>query len=271
MTCSGLKTTCLSSGDRVFDVNAFSGSCLNSLPTFSYIIGPEPPPWWLDALKTLGATFVGALLAFFANWLQRDIQTRSELRVAGNVALATLSRQYGDFVIAKAAIEADLGAAHSSSPQVPIWRAIQPTLLELGEELVFDYKSLAFLVRDGDDGLFAGLVEIQAKYHDLRKLMRDYNEAASQLQIKFSQAGWVDRIIPSEAAAEAAAGAALIGRLESLVKALANRVATHEDRYIAVGVGLERLMSEKFPSQVFAFRALLANKRFAKYSPKTQG
>lgn len=213
-------------------------------------------PWELDLLKTLVATFIGAGLAFFTNAYFQRRQRERQQRIAGNVALAILSRQYGDFVIAKAAVEAELGRASSFDPPIPIWRAIQPTLFEMNFDLKFDFESLAFLVEDGNENLIEGLMDVETKYHELRRLLASHTKLASQIPHKFSNHGWTNDVPPSERAAEFAAGAALISELESLVKAIANRVATQEQTYISAGSQLEAFMKRKFRNKTFKFKAL---------------
>lgn len=233
-------------------------TCIPALPPFIQLIAPEIPPLWIDLLKTLIATFIGAGLAFCTNFYFQHRQRISDQRTAGNIALATLSRQYGDFVIAKAAVETELNRAQSANPQTPLWRALKPTLLEFESDLLFDFKSLAFIVADGSDILFASLVSVETNYHDLRRILERHSKAASQLQYKFSAANWPNLIIPSEEEAQRVAGQALVGELNSITQAIAIRVTTHETMYEKAGSQLETLMRTKFKDRVFAFRALNA-------------
>lgn len=229
-------------------------TCSSALPQFVYLIAPETPHWWIDLLKTLSATLVGAGLAFFINFYFQSRQHTSDQRTAGNLALAMLSRQYGDFVIAKTALELEL--TNSANSQIPLWRALKPTLFEFNSDLFFDFKSLAFFVADGSDKLFVSLVNIETRYHELRKLLASHSEAASQMQHKFTAAGWKDQIIPSEDVAKNAVGLALVGELDSLVGAIEKRIATQEAMYLNAGEQLESFMRAKFKSQIFSFRAL---------------
>jgi putative flippase GtrA len=54
------------------------------LPQIVYLVGPEGSPWWVDLLKTLVATFVGAGLAFITNYYFQRRQRLSDQRTAGS-------------------------------------------------------------------------------------------------------------------------------------------------------------------------------------------
>ena len=226
-------------------------------------VAPVASPWWIDLARTLIATFIGAGLAFGTNYYFQYRQRRSEQKSAGNMALATLSRQYGDFVIAKAAIESDLNKASSQQPQIPLWRAIQPTLFEMNSELLFDFKSVAFLLDDGTDSLLINLVDVETKYHELRRMLGKHSELIMRVINRFSDLAWKANI-PGEDFAQNAVGSAVVGELNALAEALAHRVATQEAIYIKAGKNLETLMRAKFTKGIFTFRALGAKAGLAK-------
>ncbi len=219
---------------------------------------------WIDLLKTLSATFVGAILAFGTNFYFQSRQRKNDQRTAGNLALATLSRQYGDFVIAKVALESELNFAKNTNPETPLWRALKPTLHEFNLELIFDFKSLAFLMDCGNDKLFTSLVHAETNYHELGRLLARHSNAASQMQHKFNAAGWNDQRILSEEIIQNAVGLNLVGELESLVHAISKRIETKEEVYMYAGQQLEAFMKNKFKCKVFVFRSLGAKAGLSK-------
>lgn len=238
------------------DISQAFNTCSSALPQFAYLIGSETPPMWIDLLKTLSATFVGALLAFCTNFYFQSRQRKNEQRTAGNLALATLSRQYGDFVIAKAAFESEINDAKKNNHETPLWRALKPTLHEFNLDLTFDFKSLAFLMEDGSDKLFTSLVHAETNYHELGHLIARHSDAASQMQHKFNSLKWHEQAILSEEIIRDAVGLALVGELESLVNAISNRIKTKEEVYMYAGQQLEFFMKNKFKGKVFVFRSL---------------
>ncbi len=120
----------------------------------------------------------------------------------------------------------------------------------------FDFSSLAYLVEKGNDTLFARLVDVKAKYHELRRLLEDHNLASAERIAKFGATGWVNQEIPHEKAAEGAVGVALQGRLQSLASALEDRVGKQAQVYRDAGEALEAAALIRFKSDVFHFRAL---------------
>jgi hypothetical protein len=242
---------------------AFS-TCSSALPQLAYLTCSESSPMWIDLLKTLSATFIGAVLAFGTNLYFQSRQRKNDQRSAGNLALATLSRQYGDFVIAKAALESELNDAEKTIPKIPLWRALKPTLHEFNLELAFDFKSLAFLMEDGNDKLFTSLVHAETNYHELGRFFARHSDAASQMQHKFNAAGWTDQTTLSEGIIKNAVGGELVGELESLVHAIKNRIETKEEVYMYAGQKLEAFMRIKFKDRVFVFRALGAKAGLSK-------
>lgn len=246
------------------EISQAFNTCSSTLPQFAYLIGPETPPMWIDLLKTLSATFIGALLAFATNFYFQSIQRKNDQRTAGNLALATLSRQYGDFVIAKAALESELNEAKRTSPATPLWRALKPTFHEFKLELTFDFKSLAFLMDDGNDKLFTSLVHAETNYHELGRFIARHSDAASQMQHKFNAVGWNDQTTLSEEVIRNAIGLKLVGELDSLVQAISKRIETEEEVYMCAGQQLEAFMKNKFKDKVFVFRSLGAKAGLSK-------
>jgi hypothetical protein len=91
------------------------------------------------------------------------------------MAISILSKQYGDFVIFRAHLQAEA----TTRNKYPGWLQISPSFLSFSEWLVIDMKSLTFILKQGNRELFARLLDVQARYEDLRRLMEINNEACS--------------------------------------------------------------------------------------------
>jgi hypothetical protein len=235
------------------DLSQTFSCCTCAIPQLVRLVGDGATPWWIDVSKTVIGAFVGAGLAFVANYYWQGRQRKSDQKLAGNIALLTISRQYGYFIVAKSAFSEEMRNAELNN--VPSWRAIKPTMFEFDEHLHFDFNSLAYLVEDNKDDLLAKLIDIENRYHDLRKILASHCKAAVQLQRKFSELGWGSNL-PDDMTARRAVGLDLVGELDSLTNAIRKRVETHENTYVAAGKLLEQHMNNKFAKGVFSFKAL---------------
>ncbi|KVR99618.1 hypothetical protein WK28_04465 [Burkholderia vietnamiensis] len=104
------------------------------------------------------------------------------------MAISILSRQYGDFVIFRANLQAEVTAKN----KYPDWLQISPSFLSFSEWLVIDMKSLTFILQHGQRELFARLLDVQARYQDLSRLMAINNEACVARDDAIMKAGLAD-------------------------------------------------------------------------------
>lgn len=203
--------------------------------------------------------FFGALFAFFVNLFLLRQQRRRENKAAGNLAMATLSRMYGDFLIAKSAIQHDL----KTRKDLAACLQIRPTIFEFSESLTFDLKALTFLFEQGQTDLLDQLLLVQVKYHDLRNLLRLNNDAAWErdkyivdgpgfnvkddaILISKGDEGVVLGLIPD----------VLQIQLQNYHDFLVSRAVKDESAYTAAGASLQQLMTSKFcKKDVMQFRA----------------
>ncbi len=222
----------------------------SAMPQLVYLIGEGAPPWWADISKTVIGAFFGAGFAFATNYYLQRRQRKSDQKLAGNIALLTISRQYSDFIVAKATFAEEMRNAELNN--VPSWRAIKPTMFEFDASLHFDFNSLAYLVEDNKDTLLAKLIDIENRYHDLRKILASHCKAAVLLQRKFGEIGWGNNV-PDDQTLRKVVGLDLVGELDSLTNAIRKRVENHENTYVAAGRLLEQHMSKKFAKGVFSF------------------
>lgn len=132
---------------------------------------------------TLTSTFVGALFAFFANMrIQKWLRVRAD-KAAGNVALAILGKQYGDFIIFRAGLRQEL----LDRKDLPQWLQLSPTIYRLPETLRFDVSSLSFLSERKKPDVIKWLMIAETRYHDLRMLIERNSEACHQRDINISK------------------------------------------------------------------------------------
>lgn len=211
------------------------------------------PSPWLDFIKTLTGVFVGAILAFGTNlWIQHLHRRRNNL-ATGNMALAVLSRQYGDFVIFRANLNREL----EDRSAWPGWLQIQPTVFGLSEHLRIDVHSLAFLFEHERFDLLEKLVWTDTKYHDLRTILEKNSTACEERDELLAKAGISDFALTDLCKAEIAVGGALISKCDHLNQFLQQRAKNDAEVYKAAGHALHELMSKSFGvARVMSFTAI---------------
>ncbi|WP_155753962.1 hypothetical protein [Burkholderia vietnamiensis] len=142
----------------------------------------------MTIFSTLVGTFAGAGLAFASNRYADHVERKRTNLAAANMAISILSRQYGDFVIFRANLQAEVTAKN----KYPDWLQISPSFLSFSEWLVIDMKSLTFILQHGQRELFARLLDVQARYQDLSRLMAINNEACVARDDAIMKAGLAD-------------------------------------------------------------------------------
>lgn len=217
--------------------------------------------FWLDVLKTLIGTFAGALLAFFVNIYLQHVERRRKEKAAGNLMLATLSNQFGDFVVAKAGFLSDKDVALKRDKTTPAWNQLQPTLFQFSDDLKVDLQALGFLIEKGKSDVLERLLIANTKYHDLAHLTRMHSEAATERQSRLETPISENPALSFERAAEVLGGE-LIGRLDSLAKAIDRRLENDQQIYLNAGKALRAALVELFEEEgLMRFRPLGANEK----------
>jgi hypothetical protein len=87
---------------------------------------------------------------------------------------------------------ANLQAGATAKNKYPDWLQFSPSFLSFSEWLVIDMKSLAFLLQYGERDVFAKLLDVQARYGDLRRLMAISNDACVAGDDMLMKAGLAD-------------------------------------------------------------------------------
>ncbi|WP_153488315.1 hypothetical protein [Burkholderia cepacia] len=215
----------------------------------------------MTIFPTLVGSFAGACLAFASNRYVDHVERKRANLAAGNMAISILSRQYGDFVIFRAHLQAETIAKN----KYPDWLQISPSFLSFSEWLVIDMKSLTFILQHGQRELFARLLDIQARYEDLRRLIVINNEACVARDDAIMKAGLADADpFADQYRFEAAVSATLKAKLSALNAALRHRAKNELVNYQATGQALRDLMLSVYQvTEVMTFMAMGAQKELA--------
>jgi hypothetical protein len=151
--------------------------------------------FWLDALRTVGGSFIGAGLAFLANnYFQSELRRRANV-TAGNLAIAKLERQQIDFGVVKRGCETENQDMLRRNPSAPAWACARPTHFYFPESLKQDYDALSFLLEScSDEDSFRAIYKCEQIYFDLASLIGLHSLAVQELQKKLVEIG----VRPSE-------------------------------------------------------------------------
>ena len=213
---------------------------------------PLPSPW-LDIAKTLVGAFAGAGLAFLANIRIQYLQRHRINQAAGNMALAILSRQYGDFIIFRAGLKQDLDERQSW----PGWLQVKPTVFGLSESLRFELPTLTFLFEHGRHDLLSTLLLAETRYHDLRNLLERNSAACDARDQSLAKAGLDDFTLIDLHKAEIGVDRAIRAQCDALNQFLQSRALNDVAIYRNAGKALHDLMTSVFkPSEVMPFSAM---------------
>jgi hypothetical protein len=211
------------------------------------------PSLWIDLAKSVFGVFVGAGLAFLANIRVQHIQRRRSNLAAGNLALAILSRQYGDFLIFRAGLRREI----SERGTFPGWLQVNPTIFKLSDSLKFDLPSLAFLSEAKQHGVLAKLLIAEQHYSDLKHIQEQCVSACIEREQSLSKAGLSDFALTDLHRAEIAVDKALQAKCSFLNQFLQQRASQDADYYQAAGKALHKMMSELFDAgTVMPFTAM---------------
>lgn len=208
--------------------------------------------YWFDP-KVLLSTFLGALLAFVANFFMQMMQRRWINLAAGNRALATVSKMYGDFVILRAGVRGDV----NSRQNFPVWAQVNPSIFQLSDSLRFDLGSLAFLAANKQQEILSQLILAETAYQELRNLLAKSTEACEIRDQRIAAAELVNFALGDIHQAQNAVGEALVAKLAGFNEGLISRAHTSVDSYRSAGNALYKFMNEKYgKSRVMPFSAL---------------
>ncbi len=147
----------------------------------------EVSVFFLDVLKALIGSFVGAGLAFFANWLLRQNQREVDSVAAGNLAIVTLGRMINAFLIYRQLVLQGREKTIKEFPNLPEWMQMRQIIHEFDETLSIDFESLTFLFRTQTIASMNHLIVAQGKYRKLVSLHNAHSKGMFELGGKISE------------------------------------------------------------------------------------
>jgi hypothetical protein len=196
--------------------------------------------FWLDVAKTVLGTFVGAGLAFAANLYAQCLQRRRADLTAGNVAMAMISQQLGDFRHVARGVKQEL----EERAALPEWLRIRPLTMIFDKDLKFDFEKLGFLVPLGAP-LLGELALSQRRYLALAFTVEEHNSNARAIQRRLAEAGIVT-VTEETSAIRSAVGHDLIGQQTSLTGLLLEFCEKEERTYLDLACKLHDKLREIF-------------------------
>ncbi len=205
-----------------------------------------PANFWLDMTKTLVGSFVGASLAFGSNLWFQNKERKRKYKAAGNLALATVVRQWNDFLVVRKGFMQTRQAIIEQNANAPIYLHAKPTHFYFSESLKFDYASLAFLFEHGRAELFTTLAIAEQRYYDLASVIKLYTAAAEIMQSKLASTDLSSNKEFSFADVESAIGPDLLYKLQDTVSGLFQRFEEDESSYITAISELRSAMVKVF-------------------------
>ena len=202
--------------------------------------------FWLDVLKTLIGTAIGAGLAFGSNYFIQHLQRRRDRYAALATAMEVLRTQLDDFRNYRTGFSAELAEqlAKQKHP-VPEWAIARPLAFYFFDSLKFNYPSLAFVLEYEGQQTLAKLRYAERRYHELATLAREYNVAVQRKQERLAQEFGVGAANLGEV--ERRLGPEIFGRIESMIQAIRRHVDLDEKDYLAAEVALSGTTTKAFP------------------------
>lgn len=195
-------------------------------------------PFWLDVIKALIGTLIGALLAFGANFWFQHFQRRRDQLAAGNVATLTLLHQLGDVRTVKRMIAAEM----EERKDLPLWARIRPMAATVDATSKYDYASIIYLT-DIEPTLFADLAVGWLRHQNLAYLMDQHREAAREIQRRAEESKIQ---LMDDPALKAAIGKELTARQEGFVEAILELCQRSEPEYLTTAERLYCALRRKF-------------------------
>jgi hypothetical protein len=206
--------------------------------------------FWLDVLKALIGTAVGAGLAFASNYyLVQHVQRRRDQYAAAVTAMEVLRTQLDDFRNYRRGFREELGDQVNAAvgDHVPQWIVARPTTFYFFESLRFDYASLAFVLEYGGHEALARVRYAERRYHELAGLTREYNAAAQRKHERMSEKIGIKTAEVADV--KAAVGPEIVGRLESMIGAIQKHLELDEKDYLEAETWLAEAVARAFPKK----------------------
>jgi len=203
-------------------------------------------PVLLDIGKAIIGSFAGATFAFIFALRMYNRQLRRENKAAGNLAMATLRRQYNDFMVYGRGVKKTYDDMFRVEPHAPLWLLLKPHHYTFSGPLRFDIKSLTFLFEKGDVKFLQDLLLAEARYHDLMSSADKLNQTLDEAQQVLAAAGIGAQGAHRIGELENIVGPALVGRANSFVESMLRTVEEDKGVYSEATESLRAKLVEYF-------------------------
>jgi hypothetical protein len=204
---------------------------------------------WMDFARTVFATLTGAGAAFFANWkLQDSARIRLE-KAAGNFAMATLKRQYVNFLLVRENFKVEAKRTADQYPGQSPWLFYRPIAHSLRNDLEFDFAAVHFLFEaPTGHAAFDALHSAEQNYREAIGALNRLNEATQERQARLVDMGVRPLVAVTTTELFEGLGPLLLGKLQSSYEAFAKKCAKDEAIYLRASAETYPILRERFGS-----------------------
>lgn len=218
------------------------------VPSPPYGTPPEVADKWLDFGRTAAASLLGAIVgagvAFLANSrLQSIARSRSE-ESAAHYAMATLMRQFNEYMRVRTAFAAGIVTARTHAAGCE-WALIPPIADHLPEDLTFRFENLTFLFDMKRHDVFESLHVAEQSYRDLVGHLNGHLEACKAARERAEQKISVGAEF-SGRDIQRAIGPVIEGRLRTHVGAIYERCSRDSAHYLEASKRLHDVIGARF-------------------------
>ena len=206
---------------------------------------------WVDIGKSALGTLFGSVVAFGSFLLQRQYQHRRDNIVAGNLALFKLRSIQKATLQLRYLVRYEIAMKVSQFSDAPDWILVRPMVFSLQGDYSFDMVKLAFLL-DSPDGRDAMKTVKYAEvlFGDLLTAFEQQQKCAIEMQDESVHVAKTNRNAEWSEIADHL-GPAAVGRLESLFRALLQRVEQNPTLHEQTFDRLRRDLGRRFGDQVW--------------------
>lgn len=201
------------------------------------------PQFW----ATIVGTFVGAFLAFQFGIRRDTLLRRRDEKIAGNVAMTLLARQYTDYILLKREILKWREVILKQLPDAPLWFQMMPVAYPISESREFDVKALGFLLdQKGGAKVLQQILDVELMYTNFVHLMGTHRKHAEEMQDKLAESGLDPHANTAIRVVEEKLGYSATTRLNSLVGGILEHIEKDEQKYLAAARCLHDLLAMTF-------------------------
>ena len=154
-----------------------------------------PLPWWIDVIKTIAATFIGASLAFLTNLTLMKLKERSDREAHGNLAVLKLAHMIGHFEDVKSSLKADRArliekvGSEAAFHALPLWMQTRGLTHVIDTDIAFDFENLVFLLDDEQKGLIGHMYLCASKHRIFFSALDEFRAVRKEVEARLEKEG----------------------------------------------------------------------------------